>query len=296
MSKNIYMHALLAHILAMILLHSVYAISDSNLSNNNMSTFVNVTSAKPLVISFVHYAIDANDQMNDYESQVNSQIDFIRRVYPIQDINPFIIYDESLLLGDSLRTFVSQDFPHRSQFLLRDLESKLLIAEINHTQKIVGLISENFAPTLNGFTLGFSHPNFKHAVVVRKDTVDEDTTTTSTHEIGHTFDLCDEYKNSTGGFEWDRQNSLAGETNLCPNADKNNDEQFDEECKNPFGSATGCPVENQQLIIDLFFNGQGVTNLINMYGSRFTQDLGPYRRWVNKETVRIPRTRHPFIL
>ena len=287
MSQNKEMKIIFECVIFIILLNCVTAISDSNLTNNNLTVSVNVTTAKPLSISFVHYAINAADTMSDYDSQVNSQIAFIKSVYPIPDGNPFIVYDQPLFLNSPLREFISQNFTNRNSLLLKDLDSKLLVAEVNYSQRIVGVISENFAPALNGYTVGFSYPGYSDAVIIRKKLPGDDTSTSSAHEVGHTFDLCDEYKQPLRDFEWNFQNFFNGASDLCPNGDKNNDEQFDDDCKNPFADATGCPVENQQLIINLFFNGQGVTNLINMYGTRYPQDSGPYRRWIDKETYEL---------
>ena len=68
-----------------------YAITDTNLSNNVMNVSVDIVETQILSFSFVHYAEDLSDDVNNYDSLVEAQMNFTSEVYPIRDETPFFV-------------------------------------------------------------------------------------------------------------------------------------------------------------------------------------------------------------
>jgi len=253
-----------------------YALTDSNQSNNVMNISIDVVETEVLSFSFVHYAEDESDDVDGYDSLVSDQTEFISNVYPIRDETPFFVREES--------DFIEIDKSKANCSLVKDLARKVGVSSMN-TSKVIGIISgassNKYASGMAGFACGGTSTQ---VVIVTEETGAGDNKEASgAHEVGHTYGLCDEYNLSDFRIRDDNKTSSSGLG--CPNGDKNEDGLLDSECINTYGVSglKGCPVENQDLIIDIYFKDQGVNYAVNMYGSR-PNKTSDKRRWVNNQT------------
>jgi hypothetical protein len=153
-----------------------------------------------------------------------------------------------------------------------------------NTTKVIGIISSKTSIEYAHSYPGFGCPTTSRQVVIVTEEAGsyDNKETSAAHEVGHTYGLCDEYNVSR--FPLDDMNKTIN-SGGCPNGDKNEDGLLDSECNNTYGiyGLKGCPVENQDLILDFFFKDKNVDYLINMYGSRPAKSSN-ISRWINNQT------------
>ncbi|MBW2986426.1 hypothetical protein KY333_03575 [Candidatus Woesearchaeota archaeon] len=270
--------------LLLLSISQVSAITDDNLTNNVMNMTVDVVETEILSFSFVHYAANSSNRISPeyggYADLVKEHANFISAVFPIRDESPIIARNESshILVSSDLKERMAPGEDY-SCALSADLEKQMAAAS-SKNKKIIGIMSEGFSDKYAGGDAGFRCPGLDKTVfVTEKIDASDYKETSAAHEVGHTFNLCDEYANTS--FYSQNQNRLNG----CPNGDKNEDGRLDSECMDTYGISglKGCPVENQELILDLFYKNQNITTLVNLYGGRVS--LTPnQKRWINNQT------------
>ena len=234
------------------------AITDTNSSNNMMNKTINVSSTLNLSFNFIQVVFSDEEEIADFEDIVKNHVDFINRTYPLSDQISYKTSEKFISkLGDYDWT------------LLLDVALKAKIAKIKE-DRIIGIF-----PSYKDY-LGLKFIGIERTVIAR-----EDSNTTTAHEIGHTYGLCDEYDVST----WNFQDGYF--LNLCPNAGDGG--SFNQECVNTStldgANYHGCPVENKGVIEDLYFS-EPPTYLINLMGARAFGG-NTIKRWIDVESYNI---------
>jgi hypothetical protein len=246
---------------------------DTNTTNNLLSTSVNITEVPDLSITFVQYVRNETDSIDQYYYKTAQYIDYLKKVFPLSDYNNYTIELEKIMPSQDLIEGINNK-TLRVCDLLTDIQLQMFLSK-KYSDRFVGIVKSNFHPNV---TTSFSCPGFFGSVIQREDQY----ISTSAHEIGHTFGLCDEYNRSL----WLIQNNtrMGG----CPNAKNKTTGSFRDDCKgtNPYGQLNdGCPVENESIIKNLFFFGSSAPlspdNLTNLYGSFNEPKI---QRWINKES------------
>ncbi|MDP3698370.1 MAG: hypothetical protein Q8R47_02175 [Nanoarchaeota archaeon] len=224
------------------------AMTDLNLNNNQNTTTVNVVDTGEFTLNFVP-AILNNNQLADFNNNVVDHFEFFKKVYPLAD-------DKLSYTTSNPVSISSSNLPTA----LPLFQLKMLLSEADRT---VGLFSQNLYPQMGRAS------RFIFTSVLANELSES----TTAHEIGHTFQLCDEYNISI----WDSQLS-------CPNA--NDGGSFDSRCVNTslpdYPNLHGCPIEDKNLIGDFYFSGNPPTYLINMMGGSST--INYLSRWIDKES------------
>lgn len=288
MAQNKTKLAVLSNLILLVMLPCSLSISDLNSSNNNKTIFINITQTNEYPILYLNYRYEENDSLTSAEvfTDAIQQNDYLDQFFPITTENSFVILPQALIQSTELFENVSSN-PSKDCDLLKDIDEKIAISgSFNSSQAgIVALASDAFFVKNNIGYSGFSCGHLK-SVIVRATS---DNKKASTHELGHGFDLCDEYNISLF-------NSQDNEKD-CPNGDLDEgynsstkrwgDGQLDNRCIKTLndGLNEGCLVDNDSLIKVLFsdeYNIPDSFDLVNLYGRESVFDYT--ESWINKET------------
>ncbi|HLC72229.1 MAG TPA: right-handed parallel beta-helix repeat-containing protein [Candidatus Nanoarchaeia archaeon] len=189
--------------------------------NDTRSVSMNVVETRPLDLFFVQV-----NEVNSFGDSLLNNVNFIQRTYPVPN--------EGISTTTGAR--ITIDVPTSSQdeimwelrrkimaqtFLSKDFTNKTYI-------NAVGIVPDNF---LDNIGFGVSGVNFIDKARIFADVIliEESNVNTLAHEVGHTFELCEEYDSQ----EWITQNSYKS----CPNGDLDNNNALDTVCLNN----DGCP-------------------------------------------------------
>ena len=219
------------------------ATTDSNLSNNKMNVTVDVVDTKNLYLRFV--PID-NPDSGDYDNEVASVSTFIEATFPISDTGSRVYFQSAYATTIFERN-------HLKYLMWKIDKSSLLSGNIN---RVVGIVPPNWF-------LNTSQPPGTRGVSWVKDFVDSvlieitNLRHVAPHEIGHTFDLCDENSNAS----WKNHDDILFFE--CPNGDIDEDNTLDSSCP-----PKGCPVSTLGIVVP-WVESNNALNLKNFMGYNY---------------------------
>ncbi len=220
---------------------------------------VDVIETKDLDLFFV----PINDA--DFEIVVNRNVEFLEDIYPVKDNGINIVLD-----NNPINATPSNPSWLEQQDIRFEILNRIFLSGQKFTNGI-GVVKDGYFSNIGATGLNF---RLGQADIIL---IDETQLKTLSHEVSHTFDLCEEYS-----FEyWDDQDGLFGD--LCPNGDLDNDGSLDEICY----ENNGCPTST---FIELFSDyGNGSTNLRNIMGGSDTPDFSTsppsnFETWVSTDS------------
>jgi len=210
----------------------------------------------------IYYKLIDEVTQEDFAQGVSNSSDFIQRTYPISD--------DGLIQKVSNVPLYPPTNGTMSSFELSLFMLQLKVAqEISLSEHGVGLVTPGWIgdhisgtpPDSGGFTFG-RIPSTKLVDVTKRKT--------SAHEIGHSFNLCDEY----GDFYWLEDKEHYGS---CPNGDSDNNGSLDSECP-----IDGCPTTTFQ---ELYPYGEIVgNNSLNNFMGASENPGNLFNHWVDNMT------------
>jgi len=207
----------------------------------------------------------------DFDVVADRNVNFLENVYPVRnggvndvrDSNPIDAPASNPSNGDLIR--IRREILNRFFFSGESFTNAIGIVER-------GYLSNRQATGLN-FGLG-------HGDIIL---IDESQLKTLGHEVGHTFELCDEYDSEV----WDDQNTgfLGLSSNLCPNGDIDNNEVLDTSCLNN----DGCPTSTFSQLYSNYGTISESTNLRNIMGGSDTPNFetnppSDFESWISKDS------------
>jgi len=216
------------------LINLTLAITDSDLSNNELNLVVTVSNSYNLSILYVKI-----DEPASFKNYVNSSANFLEDIFPTPDggikynISPITIYSEEFLNSKGITLPITDDKTAkqaRNEFI-KQLDK---LSKSSDYDRVIGVAPVGFIEnTLNSKGIGFITSPFSSGVLV--EGFDRDVVA---HEVSHgyPFLLCDEHNiNNT----WETQDDNRRIGNLfsgCFNGDRDEDNNLDNDCDG------GCPV------------------------------------------------------
>jgi hypothetical protein len=169
------------------------------------------------------------DGPTNFDGTVEGALGFIQKLYPIKDNGIQYVANKTGLTSNVLER------NNAGAYLLLYRVHKSTLVSGQLPERAIGILKENWFDNFN-FGLGSNKGGISlplnHGAVLVEEDFDNTIDHVSAHELGHTYELCDE-NNET---EWNRQNELFG-GDYCPNGDSNNDEILDLGCV-PYGCPT----------------------------------------------------------
>ena len=214
------------------------------------------------------------NEISKFNEVADRNAEFLRSTYPISDNGLNLIKDDSTI---TVSENLSSNFLLRNAQLL-NIRYKILSSVFLSKQKFtsaIGIVKEGYLFPIDSGVTGINFDLGKSDVIL----IDETQLKTTAHEVGHTFELCDEY-NIT---EWNRQNkSIFGG---CPNGDINKDGSLDQTCLDN----DGCPTSTfPELFVD-YGNINESRELRNMMGGTDTPDFSTsppseFETWISKDS------------
>lgn len=242
-----------------------------------LEKFVNVTETYGLHVDF-----KIIDGLNNYNSIIDDQFDFIRRIYPVKDSDLsksiYSFSPEHANLCKDLSDRFGQGT--REDVFLHCVEALLSLNNVFNFQrnlKTIGIVKQGWFSDLGG-----RYPNNIYSNVVGTTlegnvvSIEEGyLRSNAAHEMAHQLDflLCDE---NIG--DWTLENSSSARSGIpgCPNANLNNTKTFDAQCD----LNDGCPATT---LPPLFVYNTSIyenTVLKNLMGSMDNQSS----RWISKDS------------
>ena len=255
--------SLLLIFLFLIVVNGALATTDSNLTNNALSTQINVTQTSTLKVLTkpVKEFLDSYD-LASYETNMGIQMDFLNSTYPLSNNGLQYNLSENTI---SVPVFTPEDPGIRINVALLRLGMSVFLSEESaQYDRFVGVYKSDFLP-YSGVAGG--------AGLNRFVIVDEQVNIASAHELGHTFNLCDEYVDGSNNFTAQDDNKTISEGG-CPNHDVNEDGLLDADC-----SGSGCFLQNPYLVQRLGLRGSVGGALKNFMGSG---SGGPH--WIDNQS------------
>jgi len=193
------------------------AFTESNVGNNLESEFVEVVDTDSVQVVYVPVGFDPSE-FGDFLDAVFAHHQFLTMVYPLSEEDA-----RSGLVGVAYNPspFTLSVIP----LLLRNLYNHAVRFGPNQPERVAGIFPAGLLPT-GGYSFWPSAFGVDRTVVAQ-----DSTRHTTAHEIGHTFQLCDE----TEQLKWFAQDGtrLGG----CPNGDHNLNGFLDQDCID----SQGCP-------------------------------------------------------
>ncbi|MFH0870067.1 MAG: fibronectin type III domain-containing protein [archaeon] len=259
------------------------AISDSNSSNNNKYTSINITQNKDSFHILYVYVRNSQDEVvtpNSMNEIIRENNNFLNKVYPLKDNSVFyntagsiqggntgvgltyrlsIMGYTSLLSGDSLPDVVVGVLPRNS---LHD--------DFGQSANVVGWSPIGIRYLLNRGVL-------IEDVDSSSSQYEKDFTLVA-HETGHNYGLCDETNSN-----WYSQDQSLFLSDFCPNGDTNNDDVLDANCTD--SGDWGCkaytfrelhPYDDKYNAFSIVDNQEEFRNIMGYSNIN--------ERWIDKET------------
>ena len=179
-------------------------VPETNENNNTKIIDVNVMDTKGLKILFLRFDYNSTDA---YLADTNLFSTYILDTYPI-------IESESLLVPNSFplnSAFIGGSTPFLGPSLvLQTIDLAINLSKETSFDRIVGLVPPGWFEQRGVSAVGLSNLGGKTALIEGGNEWYQDTIS---HELGHTYNLCDEYKRSF----WTDQNNRLAKMGGCPN-------------------------------------------------------------------------------
>lgn len=224
--------------------------------NDSVSKNVSVNETKDLNLFF------APINAVNFNTAVSNNVQFMEDTYPVKDNGI------KVSLGAPISAPPLPTTEAGINDVLEEIKKKLLeglaIAKQNNKEFIgaAGIVPEGYLDILNA-----SGVNIGGGVIL----IDENQIKTTAHEVGHTFNFCEEYSSSL----WSQQNS---DGIPCPNGDLDKNGSLDAICL--IGDA-GCPIST----LPPLYNYTSITvntTLRNFMGS--ADALPSFESWVSNDS------------
>lgn len=218
------------------------AITDHNISNNGLILEETVFDTGNFIVDFVPTDFDSISQ--GYLLATEASLQVIKKIYPLGD--------NSIDSSTGRVIFESEVSQADNMSEICDATMRLYVGRVianlptgRYIDRVVGLVPGNWFetrgnPNVTGVACAVVPDNNNKAVISEISFP-----IVPAHEIGHTYGLCDEYKNST----WNGQNERLKEKGFisgCPNGDLDNDGFLDFSCLN--SSTGGCSTKTFDVI------------------------------------------------
>ncbi|MHA1691942.1 MAG: FG-GAP repeat domain-containing protein, partial [Candidatus Heimdallarchaeaceae archaeon] len=200
----------------------------SNIANNTLTFDVYDTRT----LDILYIPVDGPENIIDFVDDSNG---FLQKIYPLENNG----------INFEIDNPISSNIFHSSSLLLVDLEQHLtLYRGLNdfYPERAVGVLPIDW---FGDGTKGQSQRTGEVAIV------EEIYDFLPAHELGHTYDLCDENAESN----WDRQNR--NPWLRCPNGDRDDDGYLDDDCE-PFG----CPTTSFLSLTEEYSDGAIIDNFM----------------------------------
>lgn len=212
------------------------------------------------------YFTQINDARLDLTADRNSQ--FLSNIYPIRDGGVIVVKDHN-----PINTSVSNP----SNADLRDIRyrflSRLFLSKQRFTAGI-GIVKEGYLSNIGATGVNFAGLGKADIILV-----DESQLKTTSHELGHTYQLCDEYNSSV----WSSQNAKL--PNGCPNGDLNHVNSLSLECS----LNNGCSTATLPILYKAYGEVNETTILRNIMGGTDTPDFSTtppsnFESWISSDS------------
>jgi hypothetical protein len=230
----------------------VYAISDPNLNNNNMTTTTDILDTKNLDLTFIPI-----DTPNDYNTIVQDSMNFINATYPISDDGIIYHLESAYHTGAYEQT-------HYTYLLFRISLFTKISKNIDRT---VGVLPAGW---FNSDTAGISHSIAGFGSIIPSVLIESiGYNQIAAHELGHSIaGFCEEYDANN----WTSQD---GSIFQCPNGDDPDlaERQLDQDC-----IPLGCPVNTLGIVVP-WSSSENETQLYNFMGNG-----NPDEAWISEES------------
>jgi len=177
-------------------------VAEINEENNSDNDTVDVIETKALNIVYVPINYNTLDK---YRADVRNNSEFLLATYPVNESNLNEVVTENLI---QFAAYTSLDAVVNE--LMRQTRVSFLLSNQSF-DRVVGVFPKNGLPFGNR---GFSLLNSNLPVLVSPRLESEILSDIVSHEIGHTFGLCDEYD----FCEWAKQDILSVLSGGCPNS------------------------------------------------------------------------------
>ncbi len=238
-------------------------------SSPNKTKTVDVVETRDLSLFFVPV-----NNVN-FNSSLIKNTEFMEKTYPLknQGIKKFIGINVNGQIPAS-----------KHDKALWDLRGKIMgeafIAKTFTNNKYInaiGIVPNNYLDNLGATGINFINPARKFSDVIL---VEESQLNTLAHEVGHTFELCDESDKQ----DWSAQNS----NKTCPNGDQDNNETLDDACF----LNDGCPTTTLGPLFDVYGNINESITLKNFMGGPDGSPPYPnFESWISRESYNALFTR-----
>lgn len=196
----------------------------------NISRQVNVTETREFNVTFVPvqtFGLHWGSPIN-FQSTVKNSTIFLNKTYPVSDtglkvtsILPMIDY---FSFFGGIHTLLS----------LPILASEVQIAAYlsgEYHERSVGVVKEGFFSTVVGAQGYIGYAIWSNGSGLTAVIIEDRTMSVTAHELGHTYELCDE----SDGKNWDINNN---DGTSCPNGDLDGNGSLDDVCLHPGGCPT----------------------------------------------------------
>jgi len=242
---------------------------DYDMSNNTMTMNITVASTRPLSIAFVDANILASD--GNLKSFISLNNDSIASIYPVSENQ----YSSSIIHNfpsERIPSATDEDIVREVLDLVNFLNDLFKTANLNggDYDRVIGIVDSGFfrnhMPSIPASGIAIP-PTYSAIAEYGSDWY------ISAHELGHLYLLCDEYDSK----EWFTENIIfsLGYGFECPNGDKDDDGDLDDECKN---GADGCSAETFGIVVN-----QAGTDIVDDL-TNFMGDDANSKVWINKES------------
>ena len=235
-------------------------LSESNVGNNIKSVLADVVDTDPLRIAYVPVGYSPFN-LQGFRDAVRDQHQFLTTVYPLG-------------VNDAPSSLVGIPYiPQPGQLIpivgTLDLLRGVYLHAVLFSGRLPDRVSGIFPPFFRTFWEGGYSTWPPLPAVIASDSERMNTA----HEIGHTFELCDEY----GTLLWGKQDTVRRffSGTGCPNGDREPPTGLDPICV----SGPGCPQMTLSGLVPWVPNGfPEFAEFLNLMG----EESSPHRRWIDR--------------
>lgn len=242
-----------------------YAVTDTNLNNNEFRRNTTVKETSSLSVTFVGFLYNINDSFVDFQTHAHEHAAFINSTYPLAAENLSISYNNKFVIAaESDREESEQEIVEgrKAKPFLRRLSMEVsLVPGLNY--RAVGLVNDNFFNQIGMDAGGVFTKDLPQVVLAR-----ESISSIAAHELGHSYGFCDE-------DDYDKFHTQALYAN-CANNDRDNDGFIDSNCVDGV-----CPINSSDIISLVYpWTIEHPTNktLVNLMGAQ------SYNVWIDDST------------
>jgi hypothetical protein len=243
-----------------VLCNFTFAISDSNLSNNELNKPINIIDTRDLNLIFL--PLDDPDS-SLYDNQINNSARFIEATFPIADSGSRIYYRSAY----DTKTNERNSIVAIDELINKIFKQNIVSTSDDRSNRVIAISPSGwFANTgISEYSDAAGLGKIRSSV----DSVIVELTNyrhITAHELGHTFDLCEEYDSD----KWQEADDLWFFE--CPNGDEDDNDQLDSSC-----ISLGCSAETIGTVVPW----QNTNNTISLHNIMGNNEVDDYA-WISK--------------